>query len=99
MTGRDRSSSVWQVETDPIPHLLIDVRTPDIIKEAPLPRELSLTALQIALDDVEPVLAGHPLLSSPPILQATPWALHFAIDSPQADSNVQTRGRIIPCSL
>lgn len=46
------------VETDPIPHLLIDVRTAEAIKDSPLPRELNLTALQIALDEIEAVLAG-----------------------------------------
>ena len=47
-----------QVETDPIPHLVIDVRSAEAIQARPLPRELSLTALQLPLEAIEGALAG-----------------------------------------
>lgn len=47
-----------QVETDPIPHLLIDIRTPEAIKTNPLPKELTFTALQLPVEEIESALAG-----------------------------------------
>lgn len=47
-----------QVETDPIPHLVFDVRSPDAVKEKPLPKELSVTALHLPLEEVEGALTG-----------------------------------------
>ena len=47
-----------QVETDPIPHLLIDIRSPEAIKSNPLPKELTFTALQLPVEEIESALAG-----------------------------------------
>ena len=47
-----------QVETDPLPHLLIDIRSPDAIKASPLPKELTFTALQLPVEEIDSALAG-----------------------------------------
>lgn len=55
-----------QVETDPIPHLVLDVRTPEAAAQSPLPKELSLTSLHLPAEQVESALAGaKPRFSTP----------------------------------
>lgn len=64
MHGRVPSPSegiLVQVETDPIPHLMIDVRSADAIKAKPLPKELSLTSLHLPMEEIGGALAGEEL--------------------------------------
>ena len=52
-------SVLWsrQVETDPIPHLVIDVRTAEEMGDAPLPQELA-SAVHIPPDEVRHLWAA-----------------------------------------
>lgn len=49
---------IIQVETNPVPHLLLDVRSSEEIQDLPLPSELSFGTLHLSHDELDVALSG-----------------------------------------